>query len=67
MWRDILLIDSFLDTEDPWMEESHDWVLVAKSVGLRGSRFVLTNLSLMVLPADTLKASYDSTIYWNFG
>ena len=61
MWCDILLIASALDPEDTWMDESHAWVLVVKSVGLRGGIFVLTKLFLMVLPADSLKASYAST------
>ena len=61
VWSDILLIYSALDTEYTWMEAAYAWVFVVKSGGLRGGGFVSTNLSLMMLPADTFKASNYST------
>ena len=60
-WRDILFIYSALAPEDTWMGAAHAWVFVIKSVGLRGSSFFFTKLSLMMFPADILKAYYDST------
>ena len=61
VWSDVLFIYSALDPEDTWMEAAHAWVFVVKLGGLRGGSFVFKNLSLMVLPADILKASHDST------
>ena len=43
------------------MEAAHAWLFVVNLVGLRGDSFVLENLSLMMFPDDTLKASHAST------
>ena len=44
------------------MEAAHAWVFAVKPGGLRGSSPPPpTKLSLMMLPAEILKASYDST------
>ena len=48
--------------EDVWMEATHACVFVIMLGGLRGSRWVLAKLSLMILPADNVKASYVSTM-----
>ena len=61
VWRDILFISSALSPEDTWMEAAHDWIFVVKLGSLRGSRFVFSKLSLMMLPTDILKASYASS------
>ena len=44
--------------EDFWTEATHDCVFVIMLGGLMGSRQVLTNMSLMMLPDDTVKDSY---------
>ena len=59
--RYILFIYSALDPEDNWMEAAHVWVCVVKLVGVRGDRFVFTNLSLMMVLTYTLKAYHTST------
>ena len=56
----ILFISSALDPEDTWMEAAHAWLFVVKLVGLRGCSFSFKNLSLIVLPDDTLKAYHAS-------
>ena len=47
--------------EDVWMENTHACVFVIMLWGLRGSIRVLSNLSLMMFPADTVKAYHVST------
>ena len=64
VWHAIKLIYSTLSPEDTWMEATHTWVLVLKSGGLRGGSFVFNNMSLMMLPEDTLKA-YVPLLYQN--
>ena len=59
--RDILLISSALYPEDNFMEAAHAWVFVVNSGGVRGGIFVSTNVSLMMFPSDTLKASHAFT------
>ena len=59
--RDISLISSALGPEDTWTKAANSWVFVVKLIGMRGGYLFLKNLSLMVFPADTLKASLDST------
>ena len=59
--RDILLIYSSLDPEDTWIHSSHAWVSVVKLEGMRGDRFVLTKLYLIVFPDYSLKAFHAST------
>ena len=61
MRRGILFISSALDPENTYMESAHSWVFVVKSGGVRRISFVLKNLYLVMLMADTLKASHDST------
>ena len=61
MRRNILLIYLVLVLEDTWTEASYAWAFVVNSVGMRGSRFLFTNLSLMNVMADTLKESHAST------
>ena len=58
---DILLIYSDLAPEYTWVEAAHAWVFVVNSGGMRGGRIFSSNLSLMMLPADTLKAYHAST------
>ena len=43
------------------MEAAHAWIFVVKSGGLRWSGFVFDNMSLIMLIADILKASHEST------
>ena len=61
MRYDILYIYSALDPEYTWTEVAHAWVFVVKSIGIRGSSLVFTNLSLMNFTADTLKVSHAPT------
>ena len=61
VWRDILFISWVLGLEDTWTEAENAWVFVVNLVGMMGSSFVFTNISLMMFPADTLKMSHDST------
>ena len=44
-----------------WIEATYACIFFIMLVGLRGSRWVLYKPSLMMLPADTLKASHAST------
>ena len=60
-WGDILLVYSTLGPEDTWLEAAHAWVFVVKLGGLRLNSIVFVNLSLMMFPSDTLKASNNST------
>ena len=51
----ILLISSALGPEDTFTETVNAWLFVVKSGGLRGGYIFFKNLSLIMLPADTLK------------
>ena len=61
IWRDILLIYSALAPEDNWIDAAHAWVFVVNTGGLRVSITIFENLSLTMLPSDTLKATHEST------
>ena len=43
--------------EDFWAEATHAYVFFIMLSGMRGGRLVLVKLSLMMFPADTVKAS----------
>ena len=47
--------------EDVLVEDTHACVYFIMLVGLRGSRRVLANIDMMMLPADTVKASHVLT------
>ena len=57
----IASIYSALDPEETCTEATHDWVLVDNLWGMRGGRFVFTNIPLMLFPDDTLKPYHTST------
>ena len=59
VWLYIFFISSALYPEDNWMEAENYWVFFVKLIGIRGGRFFFSNMSLMMLPADNLKASHD--------
>ena len=44
-----------------WVEATHACVFVIVLGGIRGARWVLAKLFLMMFPADTVKASHVST------
>ena len=52
---------SLMPFEDVFIEATHACVFFIVLVGLRGSRLVLAKLSLIILSADTMKASHVST------
>ena len=43
------------------MEAAYAWIFIVELGGLRGGGFVFSNMYLMMLPADTLKAYHAST------
>ena len=55
------LYNMIFPSEDVWMEAPHACVFVLVLVGLRGGRRVLSKMSPMMFPADTVKDSHVLT------
>ena len=61
VWYDMLFISSALYPGDTCMEASHAWVFFVKLGGIMRGDFFFANRSMMMMPADILKAFYAST------
>ena len=51
----------FMPFEEVWTKDTHDFVFVIILGGLRGSRLIIAELYLMMLPDNTVKAYHVST------